>query len=77
MMLLPVCSPAAQKKAALSSNEATGSICLHTPGPGFTFIAEVCLLLCAVLSGGAGCVDPGADEEGRELIQPVGTEAAG
>lgn len=33
--------------------------------------------VCAVLSGGAGRADPGADEEGGQLVQPVGAEAAG
>lgn len=40
-------------------------------------ITEMCLLLCIVLSRGTGWVDPGADEEGGELIQPVGIETAG
>lgn len=35
------------------------------------------LLLCVVVQGGAGRADPGTDEEGRQLIQPVGAEAAG
>lgn len=36
----------------------------------------LCLCLGAVIQGGAGCTDPGTDEEGRQLIQPMGTETA-
>lgn len=37
----------------------------------------MCEYLCSVIQGGAGCADPGADEEGWQLIQPLGPETAG
>lgn len=89
MMLLSVSSPAAQKTLhfrAMRRREGDWFhmiTCSGSCGPEdqqqlrLAFITEIRLLLCAVLSRGAGCVDPGADEEGRELVQPVGTETAG
>lgn len=39
-----------------------------------SFVNLMCLL--AVLQRGAGCADPGTDEEGRQLVQSLGPEAA-
>jgi len=41
---------------------------------GYIFIS---VFVCVVVQGGAGCADPGAGEEGGQLVQPMGSEAAG
>lgn len=41
------------------------------------YVSLIYLCLCVVVQGGAGRADPGTDEEGWQLIQPMGSETAG